>query len=599
MMRGRLLSSLRCIANEHLQLSQRALRCSGARRWSTTSTGATNTGGRQWSTPLAKSLGEAITTTGPIPVATYMRQCLTSMDGGYYTSAAEGRDQFGQKGDFVTSPEISQIFGELIGLWVVAEWIAQGRKSDGVYLMEMGPGRGTLMDDMLRTIRNFKPLAQAIQGIYLVEASPSLREAQHKLLCGDNPLTETDIGYSSTSKYTPDLQIIWCEDIRFVPKGTLICPVSTSASQFISYLTYRLDANTSPFIIAHEFFDALPIHVFESIPPAPAPTEIQTPTGPITPRTTSQSQQNQWRELLVSPTSPFATHKSLNTPKAHLDEPVPDFQLTRAKASTPHSLYLPETSQRYKALKRVDHALIEISPESLSYAADFGVRIGGGESPVASALYTASKEGASLPDEANQQSQAPSRKAPGSIVGGGGAKRAVQTVIKDSPSGAALILDYGTPASIPINSLRGIKQHRILSPFHEPGRVDLSADVDFIALAEAALDASLGVEVHGPVDQARFLEAMGIQERAAQLVKRAVDMERGAEAEAKKGQGERRKEELTEIVKRIESGWKRLVDRGPQGMGKLYQVMAIVPHKPVPQGQAPRRPVGFGGDVQI
>ncbi|KAF1348815.1 putative S-adenosyl-L-methionine-dependent methyltransferase-domain-containing protein [Delphinella strobiligena] len=573
MMRGTLSSSLRCIANEHLQLSQRALTCSGAKRWSTT--GAT--GKRQWSTPLAKSLGEAITTTGPIPVATYMRQCLTSMDGGYYTSAAEGRDQFGQKGDFVTSPEISQIFGELIGLWVVAEWIAQGRKSDGVYLMEMGPGRGTLMDDMLRTIRNFKPLAHAIQGIYLVEASPSLREAQHKLLCGDNPLTETDIGHSSTSKYTPDLQIIWCEDIRFLPK----------------------DANTSPFIIAHEFFDALPIHVFESIPPAPAPTQIQTPTGPITPRTTSQSQQNQWRELLVSPTSPFATHKSLNTPRAHLDEPVPDFQLTRAKASTPHSLYLPETSQRYKALKKVDHAVIEISPESLSYAADFGVRIGGGESPVASALYTASKEGASLPDEANQQNQAPARKAPGSIIGGGGAKRAVQTVIKDSPSGAALILDYGTPASIPINSLRGIKQHRLVSPFHEPGRVDLSADVDFIALAEAALDASLGVEVHGPVDQARFLEAMGIQERAAQLVKKAVDMERGAEAEAKKGQGERRKEELTEVVKRIESGWKRLVDRGPQGMGKLYQVMAIVPHKPAPQSQAPRRPVGFGGDVQI
>lgn len=245
MMRGRLSSRLRCIANEHLQLSQRALRCSGAKRWSTTSTGATHTGGRQWSTPLAKSLGEAITTTGPIPVATYMRQCLTSMDGGYYTSAAEGRDQFGQKGDFVTSPEISQTFGELIGLWVVAEWIAQGRKSDGVCLMEMGPGRGTLMDDMLRTIRNFKPLAQAIQGIYLVEASPSLREAQHRLLCGDNALTETDVGYSSTSKYTPDLQIIWCEDIRFVPKG--ICPVSTSASSSHSVSNMSLRCKHVPF----------------------------------------------------------------------------------------------------------------------------------------------------------------------------------------------------------------------------------------------------------------------------------------------------------------------------------------------------------------
>jgi len=76
--------------------------------------------------------------------------CLTSDQGGYYTSQQDGRDPFGQKGDFITSPEISQVFGELVGIWFVAEWMAQGKKNSGVELVEIGPGRGTLMDDMLR-----------------------------------------------------------------------------------------------------------------------------------------------------------------------------------------------------------------------------------------------------------------------------------------------------------------------------------------------------------------------------------------------------------------------------------------------------------------
>lgn len=104
--------------------------------------------------------------------------------------------------------------------------------------------------------------------------------------------------------------------------------------------------------------------------------------------------------------------------------------------------------------------------------------------------------------------------------------------------------------------------------------VDLSADVDFTALAEAALKASPGVEVHGPVEQGSWLEAMGIRARAEMIVKglKAGDI----------GEGERRVMEAVE----------RLVERGGGAMGKLYKVMAMVPER------GGKRPVGFGGRVE-
>lgn len=454
-----------------------------------------------------------------------------------------GNDQFGAKGDFVTSPEISQVFGELIGVWVVAEWIAQGRKSEGVYLMEVGPGRGTLMDDMLRTFRNFPDLTKAIEAVYLIEASPRLREAQYKLLCGDSALEETKTGWESRSRHSKDLKIVWTEDVRFVAK----------------------DPSRTPFIIAHEFFDALPIHVFQSVPPASTPETssdtIQTPTGPIKPprRLPQASQQRQWRELLVTPKP---THRLVNG--------EPEFELSQARASTPHSMYLPETSVRYKALQSHGDTTIEISPESQAYLRDFAERIGG------------SNPAAPVP-------KTPGKAVPGRVVPSGPAQERVD---KPQPSGAALIIDYGPATAVPADSLRGIRSHKFVSPFDAPGATDLSADVDFIALAESAINASPGVEAHGPVDQARFLTAMGIQERATQLVRLAVDKERGGSSGQEKG-------ELTERVKRIESGWKRLVDSSAEGMGSLYNVLAIVPHKASKSTTPQRRPVGFGGDIQL
>jgi SAM-dependent MidA family methyltransferase len=81
-----------------------------------------------------------------------MRELLTNPSGGYYTTASSqsGSEIFGKKGDFITSPEITQVFGELVGLWAITEWMAQGRPKSGVEFIEVGPGKGTLMDDILR-----------------------------------------------------------------------------------------------------------------------------------------------------------------------------------------------------------------------------------------------------------------------------------------------------------------------------------------------------------------------------------------------------------------------------------------------------------------
>ena len=215
----------------------------------------------------------------------------------------------------------------------------------------------------------------------------------------------------------------------------------------------------------------------------------------------------------------------VETPESQkLSDPAPEFQLTLSSSSTPYSLYLPEISPRYRALKSIPESLIEISPESHAYAQEFARRIGG-------------------------TNEAP----------------------KPSPSGAAIILDYGPADTIPINSLRGIRGHEMVSPLSSPGLVDLSADVDFMALAEAALGASPGVEVHGPVEQGAFLLGMGIRERAQMLAKGMTDLDK---------------------IKILEGAWKRLIDRGGSGMGKVYKAMAIVP-----ETGGKRRPVGFGGDV--
>lgn len=128
------------------------------------------------STPLAAKIIARIRRDGPITVAQFMRLCLQDAEHGYYrTKAAIGRS-----GDFITAPEISQVFGELIGLWCAVVWQQMGQPTH-FHLVELGPGRGTMMNDALRAARIVPGFVGAAE-IVLVETNDKLRDAQRQTL---------------------------------------------------------------------------------------------------------------------------------------------------------------------------------------------------------------------------------------------------------------------------------------------------------------------------------------------------------------------------------------------------------------------------------
>jgi NADH dehydrogenase [ubiquinone] 1 alpha subcomplex assembly factor 7 len=133
---------------------------------------------------------------GPLPVARYMSLALAHPEHGYYSK----KEPFGAAGDFVTAPEISQMFGEILVLWLAQAWLDRGRPRP-LRLVEIGPGRGTMMADMLRALRAVPELLAAAK-VHLVETSPRLREAQRQRLARQ--------------------QVSWHEDLEGVPAGPLL-----------------------------------------------------------------------------------------------------------------------------------------------------------------------------------------------------------------------------------------------------------------------------------------------------------------------------------------------------------------------------------------
>jgi len=354
-------------------------------------------------TALTDLLARRIAKAGPMTLADYMTECLLHPQHGYYAT----RDPLGSAGDFTTAPEISQMFGELLGLCLAQSWLDQGAPKAFV-LAEPGPGRGTLIADLWRATRAVPGFHAAAQ-IHLIEASPVLRGKQAETL--------------------RDVPVTWAASMDALPEDLPL------------------------FLIANEFFDALPIRQFR-----------RDGAG--------------WREVVVG---------------------LRDGALTAG---------LTDAAPLAELAHRLDDTSDGFIVETCSAA-----------KPVMSAINN---------------------------------RIAAQ-------GGAAIIIDYGDWRSRG-DTFQALENHAFADPFAHPGQADLTAHVDFEALAVAAPD----LTPSELMAQGALLAALGIEARAARL------------AQALSG----------EALENHRAAYRRLTQ--PQEMGTLFKALALVaPGSPLPPGFAP------------
>ncbi|GAA5882074.1 hypothetical protein JCM16303_005591 [Sporobolomyces ruberrimus] len=428
-------------------------------------------------TELLTVLEETIKTHGPLPVTRFMTLCLNHPTLGYYTT----RTVFGKEGDFVTSPEISQVFGELLGIWYVTQWLQQGAPKK-VRVVELGPGRGTLLADVLRTFKSLPAQSSPpVTSIHLVEQSDALQEVQKEALRRS--------GFGETP-------VFW-------HRNGLMMVVDTSAGN-----------DEFTVAIAHEFFDALPIHIFEN-----------TDKG--------------WREVLVD----IADPKTSVIVSAEKKEPL---RLVLSPTQTP-------ASALYTGLSQAARSSITPSPTLHSAAPLLNVDT---TRPPPNDPYTPSPSisGSKDSEVANLTAQRFARLPQGSRLEISPSSyeiaRGFAKLVEGEKGGAGLIVDYGDAKAFG-RSWRGFRKHAVVDPLSQPGHTDLTANVDFSYLAEAMSEFATP---HGPLTQSKFLTSLGLAPRLASLMRSAPNEER---------------------KKDIESAAKRLIDG--LGMGGQYKVMGVTP----------------------
>jgi len=341
-------------------------------------------------TALNRHIAARIAATGPITLADYMATCLMHPEMGYYAT----RDPLGAAGDFTTAPEISQMFGELLGLCLAQTWLDQGRPAPFA-LAELGPGRGTLMADILRATKGVPGFHDGLR-VHLVETSPPLREKQAQTVKHEH------VTWHDAAKDLPDLPL---------------------------------------FLMANEFFDALPIRQF-------------------------QREGEGWRERVVGLRDERLT--------IGLGGPVKPPDLAHRLADTQ------------------DGDIVEICAPARAIAQEIGSRI-------------------------------------------------------EAHGGAALIVDYGDWRSLG-DTFQAVKDHAPTNPLATPGEADLTAHVDFEALARAAACGHARL-----IPQGTLLFRLGIEARKEALARNLAGPARDSHLAA----------------------FQRLT--GPEEMGRLFKVLALHP----------------------
>ncbi|OJA08250.1 hypothetical protein AZE42_02072 [Rhizopogon vesiculosus] len=269
-------------------------------------------------TDIEKIMLDSVKATGPISFSTFMQLSLGHPTYGYYMKPDHA--VFGTQGDFITSPEISQMFGELVALWMVKQWMDTNVKLP-FRVVELGPGRGTLMDDMLRVLKQFPATSAKLKSVHLVENSATMRALQE--------------GKLRKASQEGNFEMMWHDAIEEIEH----------------------EEDVFTMLVAHEFFDALPVNVIEKT-------------------------QQGWHEVLIAPSNDPSI--KYTTPSSEFDSnpgsPPPSQRTssrwTRVLSPTPTAsgTLLGLASPRFSSLPVGTR--IEVSRASMNQARNIGKVIG-------------------------------------------------------------------------------------------------------------------------------------------------------------------------------------------------------------------------------